>query len=85
MSYSGTRNQKNCKVSLSVLLSYSMGSTIAIIRIAISLDDPNSQSLNYAIKTCPTAIILLQRRMQEENLRKQEESVQKQEAMRRGQ
>ena len=29
--------------------------------------------------------ILLQRRMQEENLKKQEESVQKQEAMRRGQ
>ena len=29
--------------------------------------------------------ILLQRHMQEENLKKQEESVQKQEAMRRGQ
>ena len=35
---------------MSVLLSYSMGSTIAI-RITIWVDEPNSQSLNYAIKT----------------------------------
>ena len=51
MSFSEARNQKNRKVSLSVLLSYGMGSTIAIIRIAIL---PNLQSLNYANKTCPT-------------------------------
>ena len=48
MSFSEARNQKNRKVSLSVLLSYSMESTIAIIRIVILLDDPNLQSLNYA-------------------------------------
>ena len=44
-----------------VLLSYGMGSTIAIIIITISLaiDEPNSQSLNYAIKTRPTVIIVL--------------------------
>ena len=46
-------NQKN-KVSLSVLLSYGTGLTIAIIRIAILLDKSNWQSLNYAIKTRPT-------------------------------
>ena len=34
------------------------GSTIAIIRIAISLDKPNSQSLNYTIKTRPTVCII---------------------------
>ena len=36
-----------------------MGSTIAIIRIVIWLDKPNSQSLNYAIKTRPTASSLV--------------------------
>ena len=34
-SFSEARNQKNRKVSLSVLLSYGTGLTIAIIRIAI--------------------------------------------------
>ena len=29
---------------------YSMGLTIAIIRIVTSVNEPNSQSLNYAIK-----------------------------------
>ena len=52
-SFSEVRNQKNHKVSSSVLLSYSTGLAIAIIRIAILLDDPNSQSLIYAIKTRP--------------------------------
>ena len=47
------RNQKNCKVSLSILLSYGRGSTIAIFRIAIWLDKPKMQSLNYT-KTHPT-------------------------------
>ena len=55
VSFSEAHNQKNRKVSLSVfLLSYGTGSTIAIIRITISPDEPNSQSLNYAIKTHPT-------------------------------
>ena len=36
--FSEARNQKNRKVSLSLLLSYSAGSTIAIIRITIWLD-----------------------------------------------
>ena len=54
--FSEAHNQKNRKVSLTVLLSYGTGLTIAIIRIAIWLDTckPNSQSLNYTIKTHPT-------------------------------
>ena len=39
---------------------------------------------HYVAILCSCNIALLQRRMQEENLRKQEESVQKQETMRRG-
>ena len=53
-SFSEARNQRNRKVSLSILLSYGTGSTIVIIRITIWLDKPNLQSLNYAIKTHPT-------------------------------
>ena len=56
-SFSEACNQKNRKVSLNVLLSYGMGSTIAIIRIVISLEEPNLQSLNYAIKTRPTVVV----------------------------
>ena len=33
--FSGACNQKDCKVFLNALLLYGMGSTIAIIRIAI--------------------------------------------------
>ena len=43
-SFSDPRNQKIHKVSSNLLLSWGTGSTIAIIRIAISLDEPNSQS-----------------------------------------
>ena len=57
--FSEARNQTNRKVSLSVLLSYGTGLTIAIIRIRIWLDKPNSQSLNYAIKTRPTVYQLV--------------------------
>ena len=53
MSFSEACNQKNRQVSLSVLLSYGTGLTIAIVRIAIWFDKPNLQSLNYAIKTHP--------------------------------
>ena len=53
--FSEACNQKNHKVSLSVLLS---GSTITIIRIAVLLDEPNSQSLNYIIKTRPYGNLL---------------------------
>ena len=55
-SFSKVHNQKNHKVSLSILLSYGTGSTITIIRIVIWLDKPKSQSLNYAIKIHPTVI-----------------------------
>ena len=53
MSFFEAHNQKNHKVSLSVLLSYGTGLTIGIIRITVSLDEPPLQSLNYAIKTRP--------------------------------
>ena len=57
--FSETHNQKNHEVSLSVLLSYGTGSTIAIIRITISLDKPNLQSLNYIIKIHPTVSLVI--------------------------
>ena len=46
------------KESQSILECDGMGSTIAIIRITISLEEPNLQSLNYAVKNPACSIIL---------------------------
>ena len=47
---------KESQSDLACIVLYSMGSSIAIIRFTIWPDKPKMQSLNHAIKTCPTVL-----------------------------